>query len=297
MVLSLANRDAATLFIARTVWGNGKMSRRIILISICVAAIAAVYLFLYRPNIAPWVGVIRQVNKQMQDNPEFEDYLDNYAQIGASGGSLLKVVEAADPIIGIMDEVDSLLDSPATAVLGLAGIPVLVVKELISTISDGLQELVLAKRELDDLAQLQSLAEASRTYRDHPNEQSLRHLVEISDENASALGGARQRLAWLLPKVDPLNGAMHSLLSTLDEITERSIPGVSDVAKRIHRFLQPIAVRLDIFADGLHTYQSQMNRDISTMNAIGSVATRVEDIDDQNDIWFKIALKIAQLMP
>ena len=273
------------------------MSRRVILIFACLFAIAALYLFVYHPKIAPWVGVIHRVNTQLEDNPEFENHFDGYAQIGLSGGSLLKVVEAADPVIGIMDEVDALLDSPAIAVFDLAGIPIRAVKELISTISDGLQELAQAKRELDKLADLQAVADASRRYRDHPNEESLRHLIEACDESENALGSAQERLAWLPPKVDPLSDAMHDLTSTLDEIADRSILGVSDIAERIHRFLQPIADRLDSFANQLHRYQSEMNRDISTMNAIGDVATKVGELDDQSDIWFKIALKIVALMP
>ena len=273
------------------------MSRRVILIFACLFAIAALCLFVYRAKIAPWVGVLHRVNTQLEDNPQFEDHLHGYAQIGLSGGSLLKVIEAADPVIGVMDDVDALLDSPAVVVLDLAGIPIRAVKELISTISDGLQELVHAKQELDELAELQAMADASRRYRDHPTEESLRQLIEACDECENALGSAQERLAWLPPKVDPLNDAMHDLSSTLDEIADRSILGVSDIAERIHRFLQPIADRLDTFAQLLHRYQSQMNGDISTMNAIGEVATEVEEIDDQSDIWFKIALKIVELTP
>ena len=273
------------------------MSRRVILIFACLVAMAALCLFVYLPKIAPWVSVIRRVNAPLEDNPEFENHLDSYAQIGSSGGRLLKVVGAVDPVLGIMDDVDALLESPAIAVFDLAGIPVRAVKELISTINDGLQELGNAKRELDELSDLQAVADASRIYRDHPNEESLRHLIQACDESETTLGSAQERLAWLPPKVDALNDAMHDVTSTLEQITDRSILGVSDIAERIHRFLQPVADRLDSFAILLHRYQSEMNRDISTMKAIGDVATKVGEIDDHSDIWFKIGLKIVALMP
>jgi hypothetical protein len=276
---------------------KGTMSRRVILIFACLVAMAALCLFIYLPKIAPWVNVIGNVNTSLEDNPKFENHLDNYAQIGSSGGSLLTVVGAVDPVLGIMDDVDALLESPAIAVFDLAGIPVRAVKELISTINDGLQELGNAKRELDELSDLQAVANATRSYRDHPNEESLRHLIEACAASENALGSAQEKLAWLPPRVDALNDAMHDVTSTLEEITDRSILGLSDIAERIDRFLQPVADRLDSFAILLHRYQSEMNRDISTIKTIGGVATRVGEINDHGDIWFKIALKIVALLP
>ena len=64
------------------------MSRRVMLIPVCLVTIAVLYLVVYRPKIAPWVRVIKDVNTPLADNPEFEKHLDSYAHIGTSGGNL-----------------------------------------------------------------------------------------------------------------------------------------------------------------------------------------------------------------
>ncbi len=224
-------------------------------------------------RVDPWEKAVSEVQKTLQNAPDFEDSLESHQAQAANVSSRLSAIGRASPLLRKVDQLEE-------TQIPLVGNAWDVVVEAMDAASpgggqalDGLVDILRGIEAFDqNLQQIQgldSVVAASRAFRKNPSEGSLRSLD-------GAIEGAVQSLRRVYGDLVELEGMVSDGLGSIDSVQDAlqevarvaGLSAISDAVRSLDSAVDDLLQPLRELQDVLETWHQKMQRDIDVMSSI-----------------------------